>query len=133
MRLQRRGKTGYATFRVVVAEQRAPIKGRSVADLGSYNPHTNAFAVNKEQVELWLGKGVQPSATVHNLLVTHGLLKADKVTSWKPKKRENDQSVDEAKTPAAAESEGQAKPATKEAAAKAADAAPEEPKAADKE
>jgi ribosomal protein S16 len=90
MRLQRRGKTGYATYRVVVTEQRAPIKGRSVADLGSYNPHTDVFAVDKERVAQWLGQGVQPTSTVHNLLVTHGLLKADKVTSWKPKKSQTE-------------------------------------------
>lgn len=88
IRLQRRGKRNYATFRVVVAEQRAPIKGRFVADLGFYNPHTNEFSVDKEQVAKWLAQGVKPSDTVHNLLVTHGLLKAEKVTIWRPKKKE---------------------------------------------
>ena len=83
MRLQRRGKKNYATYRVVVAEHHAPVKGRFLADVGSYNPHTNTFAVNAERVTDWLTKGVQLSATVHNLLVTHGLLKADKVTIWR--------------------------------------------------
>ena len=88
MRLQRRGKKNYATYRVVVADRGAPVKGRFVADLGGYNPHTDALVVNQEDVSLWLGKGAQPSATVHNLLVTHNLLKADKVTSWRPKRKE---------------------------------------------
>jgi small subunit ribosomal protein S16 len=46
IRLQRRGKRGYATYRVVVADGHAPIKGRFIEDVGSYNPHTALFAVN---------------------------------------------------------------------------------------
>ena len=85
MRLQRRGKRNYATYRVVVAEQRAPVKGKFIADLGHYNPHTDVFSVEAEAVTDWLTQGVQPSPTVHNLLVTHGVLKAKKVRSWRPK------------------------------------------------
>ncbi len=82
MRLQRRGKKNYATYRVVVAEQAAPIKGRFIEDLGAYNPHTNELTVDQEKVQKWLTDGVQPSNTVHNLLVNHKIVKADKVTSW---------------------------------------------------
>src|SRR3989344_5648850 len=84
LRLQRRGKKNYATYRVVVAEQHAPVKGRFIADVGSYNPHTNALAVDQDAVARWLTQGAQPSATVHNLLVTQGLLAAEKVTIWRP-------------------------------------------------
>lgn len=87
IRLQRRGKRNYATYRVVVAEGTAPIKGRFIADVGFYNPHTKEFSVDSQAVTNWLGQGVQPSATVHNLLVTHKLLAAKKVKSWCPKKK----------------------------------------------
>ncbi|PIT98224.1 MAG: 30S ribosomal protein S16 [Candidatus Andersenbacteria bacterium CG10_big_fil_rev_8_21_14_0_10_54_11] len=87
LRLQRRGKTGYATYRVVVADQHAPIKGKFIADVGHYNPHTDAFVVDTGAVKSWLDKGVQPSATVNNLLVEHKVIAGDKVTSWKPKKK----------------------------------------------
>lgn len=93
MRLQRRGKKNYATYRVVVADVRSPVKGRFVADVGSYNPHTDIFNVNGEKVADWLSKGVQPSSTVHNLLVTHKMLKADKVKSWRPKRRAGEESA----------------------------------------
>ena len=106
LRLQRRGKRNYATYRVVVAEERAPVKGKFIAEVGHYNPHTDAFVVEEDAVTDWLAKGVQPSATVHNLLVEHKLMKADKVTSWRPKKRESEDEGDdgeksaaEAKTP----------------------------------
>lgn len=98
MRLQRRGKKNYATYRVVVADARAPVKGRFVADVGSYNPHTDIFNVNGEKIADWLGKGVQPSNTVHNLLVTHKMLKADKVRSWRPKVKKT--AAEEKKIPA---------------------------------
>lgn len=112
LRLQRRGKKNYATYRVVVADQRAPIKGKFVADVGSYNPHTDAFVVNKDVVNDWIGKGVQPSNTVHNLLVTHGVIKADKVTSWKPKVRQTEEGKETkavASAPEGEEASGDAK------------------------
>lgn len=115
LRLQRRGKRNYATFRVVVADQHAPIKGKFVADVGSYNPHTNAFTVKPEIVQEWLRKGVQPSATVHNLLVTHGILKADKVTIWLPKKTEEATKTPEAVKPADSDKAAASQPAAAEA------------------
>lgn len=87
LRLQRRGKKNYATYRVVVAEAAAPIKGRFIADVGHYNPHTDVFSVNQDAVKDWIRKGAQPSATVHNLLVTHKVIEGSKVTSWRPKKK----------------------------------------------
>ncbi|MEX2055025.1 MAG: 30S ribosomal protein S16 [Candidatus Andersenbacteria bacterium] len=112
LRLQRRGKKNFATYRVVVAEQHAPIKGRFIADVGSYNPHTNAFTVDKEKVAEWLKQGVQPSDTVHNLLVTHGLLKEAKVTIWRPPASEAVAPSSEIATPA--ETTPPAAPATAE-------------------
>jgi len=87
MRLQRRGKNNYATYRVVVAEHTFPVKGKYVADIGWYNPHTNEFKVSSEAAEKWLSQGAKPSATVHNLLVENGHLKAEKVTSWSKKSK----------------------------------------------
>jgi len=70
-----------------VADQHAPIKGKFVADVGHYNPHSSEFSINEDEVTTWLAKGAQPTATVHNLMVTKGFLKEDKVTSWSPKKK----------------------------------------------
>lgn len=100
LRLQRIGKRNYATYRVVVADQHAPVKGRFIADVGWYNPHTNEFKVDAPTVSAWLSKGVQPSATVHNLLITHKLLEAEKVTIWRPKKTADTAAAPET-TPAA--------------------------------
>jgi small subunit ribosomal protein S16 len=96
IRLRRRGKNKYATYRIVVAEHSAPVKGRFVADLGFYNPHSKELSIKKEDVTQWMSKGAQLSATVHNLLVNHKLLDAPKLTSWKPKRKK----AEEAKTAA---------------------------------
>lgn len=85
IRLQRRGKRGYATYRVVLADGHAPIKGKFIEDLGHYNPHTDSFVVNAESVNAWIKKGAHPSDTVHNLLVTHKAIKGEKKQLWNPK------------------------------------------------
>lgn len=98
LRLQRRGKKNYATYRLVVAEQRAPIRGKFLEDVGSYNPHTKALAVQKDMVHKWLSAGARPSATVHNLLVSAGILQGEKVRSWRPKIKPEEKKVDQDKT-----------------------------------
>jgi small subunit ribosomal protein S16 len=104
LRLQRRGKNNYATYRVVVADQRAPIKGKFVADVGYYNPHTSEFKVEADKVKEWLGNGVKASPTVHNLLVENKIIKGGKVTSWRPKIRKEEEESEE-KTDSKAEGE----------------------------
>ena len=87
IRLQRRGKNKYATYRVVVAHQHAPIKGRFIADLGHYNPHSNEFKVVADKVHEWITKGAKPTPTMHNLLITAGVIKGEKLRVWKAKKK----------------------------------------------
>lgn len=99
IRLQRRGKRNYATYRVVVAQASAPIKGRFIADLGSYNPHTDAFVVDKDAATRWISQGAQASSTVHNLLVEHKVITAAKVTSWRPKTRTEAETGEATKAP----------------------------------
>jgi small subunit ribosomal protein S16 len=97
IRLQRRGKKGFATYRVVVAERGAPIKGKFVADLGSYNPHESRLEVNKEDVVMWIDRGAKPSDTLNNLFVKNGVIKGTKVRSWAPKKKKTEEEEGEVK------------------------------------
>jgi len=108
LRLQRRGKKNFATYRVVVADQRAPVKGRFVADVGFYNPHTDEFKVKADKVTAWISKGVQPTATIHNLLVTNNIIKGEKVTSWRPKPKKKDKESDDSKQKPAPEAKSDA-------------------------
>ncbi len=89
IRLSRVGKKGDAQYRVVVAEKSAPIKGKSVEQLGSYNPHNKIFIVKKDRIKYWISKGAACSDTVYNLLIDNNVIEGDKRTlSFKSKKKE---------------------------------------------
>jgi small subunit ribosomal protein S16 len=88
IRLSRVGKKNKAQFRITVADARRAPTGKFIEILGHYNPHTKEKVFNKEKIEYWISKGAKPSSTVHNFLVDAGVIKAEKVISWKPKKKE---------------------------------------------
>lgn len=88
IRLQRVGRTGYATYRVAVQEsQRHPLSGRVVAYVGIYNPHTKEAKIQVETAQKYLDNGAQPSPRVVKLLIAAGVkmpkwvVKAGKKTS----------------------------------------------------
>lgn len=62
------GKKGQRSFRVIVQEARAKVRGKFIEDLGWYNPHSNKFEIKKDRVLYWLGVGAQPTATVSQLI-----------------------------------------------------------------
>jgi small subunit ribosomal protein S16 len=76
IRLQRKGTTNVAFFRIVVADSRAPRDGRFVDQLGYYDPRKNPadIKVDAARVIDWLGKGAQPSETVKSLLSRVGIM-----------------------------------------------------------
>jgi len=79
IRMQRLGRTGYATYRLAVQEaQRNPSSGRVVAYVGSYNPHTKETVVQVELAQKYLDNGAQPSPRVVKLLEKAGV----KLPSW---------------------------------------------------
>ena len=58
--MQRTGRKGYATYRVVVQDsRRAPTSGNYVALLGNYNPHTKVANIEKDKAELFVSKAKQ--------------------------------------------------------------------------
>ncbi len=68
IRMQRTGRKGYASFRVVVQDSRfTPTSGRVVAKLGHHNPHTKETVINKEEAEKYLANGAQPTPRVVRL------------------------------------------------------------------
>ncbi len=87
IRLQRIGKKKQAHYKVVVMEHTRKTTGKYLELLGWYNPHTSEIEVDAEKLNHHLANGAQMSATVNNLLITRGIIKGEKVTSWKPKKR----------------------------------------------
>ncbi|MBI3971265.1 MAG: 30S ribosomal protein S16 [Chloroflexi bacterium] len=78
MRLTRVGAKKRPSYRVVVADSRAPRDGRHVEILGFYDPMTNPSTVriDTERAVKWLQNGAQPSERVRILLRHAGVLKA---------------------------------------------------------
>lgn len=82
----RTGKRKQPSYRVVVADQRAPRDGRPVQELGTYNPLTDPSTINVDEEKAlgWLAKGAQPSASVVAILKAAGIwqkhLEAKKAT-----------------------------------------------------
>ncbi len=80
IRLQRTGRTNDPHFRVVVGEHTmAPSAGSYLEKLGSYNPKTKERILDTERIEHWMKMGAKPSPTMHNMLVSAGVLKKPKI------------------------------------------------------
>lgn len=78
IRLQRIGKKGQPSYRLVVAERRSKLGAPPTEDLGSYDPRTKKANFNADRVTYWIKSGAQPTITTHNLLVREGVLNAPK-------------------------------------------------------
>jgi small subunit ribosomal protein S16 len=88
LRLQRTGKKGQAYFKVIVTEHTKKPQGKYLELLGSYDPHKKNLEVKIDRIKHWMSKGAQLSETLNNLLVGRKLIEGEKVTVWKPKKKE---------------------------------------------
>ena len=80
IRLQRTGRTNDPSYRVVVTEHtNSPKSGRAVEKLGSYNPKSKVRVLDAERIKYWLSKGAKASGTMHNMLISAGIISGKKV------------------------------------------------------
>ncbi len=78
--MQRTGRTNQPTFRIVVLEHTAsPKAGKFVDQVGTYNPKTKERTLDENKVKHWLSVGAKASPTVHNMLVSAGVVKGEKI------------------------------------------------------
>lgn len=76
IRLRRVGKKKQPSYRIVVADSRAPRDGRFIEIIGFYNPRTEpeTVRVKEERALYWLSVGAQPTEAVERLLKKLGTL-----------------------------------------------------------
>lgn len=76
IRLSRVGAKKQPSYRIVVADARAPRDGRFVERIGFYNPRTEppTVEINEERALYWLSKGAQPTDAVAAMLQKRGTL-----------------------------------------------------------
>ena len=76
IRLRRMGAKKAPFYRVVVADSRFPRDGRSIDEIGYYDPTKEPSVVNidADKAKDWMKKGAQPTDIVKNLLKKEGIL-----------------------------------------------------------
>ena len=86
MRLTRMGDKKSPFYRIVVTDSRNARDGAYVDKVGHYNPIATPaeVVIDKEKALKWLKDGVQPTATVKNLLINQGII--DKPAKLSPSK-----------------------------------------------
>ncbi|MBO4872059.1 MAG: 30S ribosomal protein S16 [Lachnospiraceae bacterium] len=75
IRLTRMGKKKAPTYRVIVADERAPRDGRFIDQIGFYDPTADPSIVkiDTEKAAEWIKNGAKPTDTVAKLLKIAGL------------------------------------------------------------
>ena len=79
LKFQRVGRKNDPAFRVVVKEKRSKPKSGELEVLGSYHPKTKHTILKNERILYWLSKGAKATPTVHNLLITKGVIQGKKI------------------------------------------------------
>ncbi|HAI98515.1 TPA: 30S ribosomal protein S16 [Candidatus Peribacteria bacterium] len=106
IRLQGTGKRNDRTFRIVLAEKSAPVKGKVQEILGHYLPTRTpkVFECDMERVSFWVGRGAQVSSTLARLFKRQGAKGMDRFiqTYTKKKSKNEEEAPAPAATPAAA-------------------------------
>ena len=67
LRLKRIGRKGSPSYRLVIMENTCRRDGRSIEEVGYYNPISKNYEFNQEKIKKWLKYGVKPTETVLNL------------------------------------------------------------------
>jgi small subunit ribosomal protein S16 len=76
IRLRRTGAKHRPTYRIVVADSRAPREGAFIEVIGTYNPLTDpeTVVIDDAKALVWLEKGAQPTETTYRLLAKAGVM-----------------------------------------------------------
>ena len=74
IRLKRMGAKKAPFYRIVVADARTPRDGKTLEEIGIYDPTKNPtlLRVDLEAANKWISKGAQPTDTVKALLKKAG-------------------------------------------------------------
>jgi small subunit ribosomal protein S16 len=67
IRLKKYGRKGQPCYRIVAMDSRVKRDGRSIEELGFYNPMTDETHLKFERITIRLQAGAQPTETVKNI------------------------------------------------------------------
>jgi len=85
IRLRRVGAKKKPSYRLVVADARAPRDGAFISIIGHYNPLTDpeTIVIDEEKAISWLRQGAQPTDTAARLLSKAGIMEKFKTNKEK--------------------------------------------------
>jgi|TARA_B110000977_G_C10976086_1_gene454268 small subunit ribosomal protein S16 len=69
LRLKKYGRKGQPCYRIVAMDSRTKRNGRSIEELGFYNPMTDETHLKFEEITRRLKQGAQPTDTVRNIFI----------------------------------------------------------------
>ena len=93
IRLQRTGRKNDPHFRLIVTESTLKPKTSQFAEIvGTFNVKAGIFEAKADRVNHWISVGAQTTPTVHNLLVSKGVIKGKKLNVL-PKKTQQKKEV----------------------------------------
>ena len=118
IRLRRVGSKNRPSYRLTVADSRAPRDGAFINIIGHYNPMTDpeTVIIDEEKARYWLEQGAQPTDTAARLLAKVGIIeesearkkKMKDVVDAKPKASKKKAKADITKEPEAIKEEPEA-------------------------
>jgi len=87
IRLRRTGSKKKPSYRLVIADARAPRDGAFISIIGYYNPLTDpeTVVIDEEKALNWLRQGAQPTATAARLLAKAGIIEESEARKEKMK------------------------------------------------
>ncbi len=92
IRMKSMGRRHRPFFRICATDSRTPRDGRSIEELGHYDPMSSnpetQTVLNVDRIRYWLGVGAQPSEKVQALLRKHGVKKPAPGEPWQLPKPE---------------------------------------------
>jgi len=98
IKFSRKGRKKQPFYRIIVLEKNKDPRGNFLEDLGFRNPLSKETVLKKERIKYWLSQGAQPTGSVHNLLISEGIMEGEKVkvTKVNQKKLQKKQKENEA-------------------------------------
>lgn len=131
IRLQRTGRINDPSFRVVVVEHTESTKtGSIIEQVGTYSPKTKVKNLKEDRIKYWISVGAQASGTVHNMLISAGIISGKKINvlpKKSPSKKDSEQQTVNSEQKVEKTEEAKTEEAKDEAPAEAAKEATEAP------
>jgi len=136
IRLRRIGAKKNPSYRIVVADSRAPRDGAFIAAIGHYNPLTNpeTIVIDGEKALGWIKQGAQPTDTAARLLAKAGIIeepadRKEKMKEGAPKGKVSKKKRAKAAAPEEAKAAAPEEAKTEAAATEEPEASTEKPEA----